>query len=48
VVGSALVEALRLSLDAAGQPTAQTVNAVSDLVYALAQGVRTPAGAQTA
>jgi tryptophan synthase alpha chain len=48
VVGSALVEALRLSLDAAGQPTAQTVNAVSDLVYALAQGVRTPTGVQTA
>jgi tryptophan synthase alpha chain len=48
VVGSALVEALRLSLDAGGRPTAQTVNAVSDLVYALAQGVRTPAGAQTA
>ena len=48
VVGSALVEALRLSLDAAGRPTAQTVNAVSDLVCALAQGVRTPAGLQTA
>ena len=40
VVGSALVEALRLSLDARGNATAQTVNAVSDLVHALAHGVR--------
>jgi tryptophan synthase alpha chain len=43
VVGSALVEALRLSLDAKGKATAQTVNAVGDLVYALAQGVRSAA-----
>jgi tryptophan synthase alpha chain len=40
VVGSALVEALRLSLDAKGRATAQTVNAVCDLVFALSQGVR--------
>jgi tryptophan synthase alpha chain len=43
VVGSALVEALRLSLDARGKATSQTVNAVGDLVYALAQGVRSAA-----
>jgi tryptophan synthase alpha chain len=41
VVGSALVEALRLSLDGNGKATAQTVNAVSDLVSALSHGVRT-------
>jgi tryptophan synthase alpha chain len=40
VVGSALVEALRLSLDADGKATAQTVNAVCDLTVALSQGVR--------
>jgi len=39
VVGSALVEAVRLSLDAQGQATAKTVSAVTDLVGALAAGV---------
>jgi tryptophan synthase alpha chain len=40
VVGSALVDALRASLDAQGRATARTVAAVSDLVASLAQGVR--------
>jgi tryptophan synthase alpha chain len=40
VVGTALVEALRASLDADGRATAKTVGAVADLVSALAQGVR--------
>jgi tryptophan synthase alpha chain len=40
VVGSALVEAVRASLDGKGEPTAATVNAVSDIVRALAEGVR--------
>ena len=40
VVGTALVEALRGSLDAGGRATARTVQAVADLVAALAQGVR--------
>src|SRR3954462_1233262 len=40
VVGPALVEALRASLDAEGRATARTVDAVADLVAALAQGVR--------
>jgi tryptophan synthase alpha chain len=40
VVGSALVEALRRSLDADGKATATTVKAVTDLVSELAQGVR--------
>jgi tryptophan synthase alpha chain len=40
VVGSALVDVLRKSLDAGGKPTAATVAAVSDLVRALADGVR--------
>jgi tryptophan synthase alpha chain len=40
VVGSALVEALRLSLDKTGKPGAGTVKAVTDLVAQLAQGVR--------
>jgi len=40
VVGSALVDAVRKSLDAGGKPTAGTVAAVSDLVRALADGVR--------
>jgi tryptophan synthase alpha chain len=40
VVGSALVDALRASLDADGKATATTVSAVADLVAALAQGVR--------
>ena len=45
VVGTALVDALRASLDAEGRATAKTVDAVADLVSALAQGVR---GAQQA
>jgi tryptophan synthase alpha chain len=40
VVGTALVDALAASLDAAGHATAKTVTAVADLVAALAQGVR--------
>jgi tryptophan synthase alpha chain len=41
VVGSALVNAVRDSLDAAGRATAKTVGAVTGLVAALAGGVRT-------
>jgi tryptophan synthase alpha chain len=40
VVGSALVDAVRKSLDRDGRPTAATVSSVTDLVRALAQGVR--------
>lgn len=40
VVGSALVDAVRSSLDGEGRATAQTVSAVTDLVSALAAGVR--------
>ena len=40
VVGSALVDALRASLDADGQATGRTVAAVTDLVAELAGGVR--------
>jgi tryptophan synthase alpha chain len=40
VVGSALVEAVRQSLDPAGHATAATVGAVASLVRALDQGVR--------
>jgi len=40
VVGTALVDALRASLDAEGRATAKTVSAVADLVASLAQGVR--------
>jgi len=40
VVGSALVEAVRGSLDAAGKATPATVSAVSDLVGKLAAGVK--------
>jgi tryptophan synthase alpha chain len=40
VVGSALVEALRDSLDKGGKATAGTVKAVTDLVSSLAEGVR--------
>jgi tryptophan synthase alpha chain len=40
VVGSALVDALRASLDAEGRATARSVDAVVDLVASLAQGVR--------
>jgi tryptophan synthase alpha chain len=40
VVGTALVDALRASLDAQGQATSKTVAAVTDLAALLAQGVR--------
>jgi len=40
VVGSALIDALRQSLDKSGKATPNTVKAVTDLVTALAQGVR--------
>ena len=40
VVGTALVDALRDSLDADGKATSKTVTAVADLVASLAQGVR--------
>jgi tryptophan synthase alpha chain len=40
VVGTALVDALRGSLDAEGRASAKTVSAVADLTAALAQGVR--------
>ena len=39
VVGTALVDALRGSLDAGGRATVKTVNAVADLAASLAQGV---------
>jgi tryptophan synthase alpha chain len=44
VVGSALVEALRQSLDRQGRATRGTVKAVTDLVAELAEGVRAAAG----
>ncbi|ULL01189.1 tryptophan synthase subunit alpha [Bradyrhizobium sp. I71] len=40
VVGTALVDALKSSLDAEGRATAKTVNAVAELTAALAQGVK--------
>ncbi|HML14440.1 MAG TPA: tryptophan synthase subunit alpha [Xanthobacteraceae bacterium] len=40
VVGSALVEAVRTSLDGNGKATARTVGAVTDLIAQLADGVR--------
>lgn len=45
VVGSALVDAVRTSLDADGTATPATVKAVADLVASLAEGVRTAARA---
>jgi tryptophan synthase alpha chain len=45
VVGTALVDALKNSLDADGHATGKTVNAVAELTAALAQGVK---GAQQA
>ncbi|MCP3404431.1 tryptophan synthase subunit alpha [Bradyrhizobium sp. CCGB01] len=45
VVGTALVDALKNSLDAEGRATAKTVNAIAELTAALAQGVK---GAQQA
>jgi len=44
VVGSALVDALRNSLDAQNRATAKTVGAVADLTAALAKGVRSGRG----
>jgi tryptophan synthase alpha chain len=40
VVGTALVDALRASLDSEGHATAKTVDAVADLASSLARGVR--------
>src|SRR3954471_2511491 len=40
VVGTALVDALQASLDAEGQATPKTVDAVADMVSSLAHGVR--------
>jgi len=40
VVGSALIDALKATLDAEGRATTKTVRAVADLTAALAQGVR--------
>lgn len=40
VVGTALVDALKNSLDAEGRATATTVNAVAELTASLAQGVK--------
>jgi tryptophan synthase alpha chain len=40
VVGTALVDALRGSLDAEGRATARTVDAVAELAASLAQGIR--------
>ncbi len=40
VVGSALIDVLRATLDSAGHATSKTVPAVADFVAALAQGVR--------
>lgn len=45
VVGTALVDALKNSLDAEGRATAETVNAVAELTASLARGVK---GAQQA
>jgi tryptophan synthase alpha chain len=40
VVGTALVDALRGSLDADGKATSKTVTAVADLAASLSAGVR--------
>jgi tryptophan synthase alpha chain len=45
VVGSSLVERVRLSLDAQGKATEKTVSAVTSLVAELAAGVRSAARA---
>jgi tryptophan synthase alpha chain len=45
VIGSALVETLRASLDERGKPTERSVRAVVDLVADIAQGVRSAAPA---
>ena len=44
VVGSALIEALRQSLDQRGKATSRSVAAVTSLVSSLAQGVREARG----
>lgn len=41
VVGTALIDALRASLDGEGKATSKTVSAVAELAASLAQGVRT-------
>lgn len=46
VVGSAIVEALRASLDAAGKATPRTVPAVAELIADIAKGVRQAAPAR--
>jgi len=43
VVGSALVEAIRTSLDANGKATEKTVSAVTDLVSSLSKAVHSVA-----
>jgi tryptophan synthase alpha chain len=48
VVGSALVNAVRDSLDSEGRATARTAEAVLDVVRELAAGVRARAGANAA
>jgi tryptophan synthase alpha chain len=48
VVGSALVEAVRHSLDVEGRATDRTVPAVADLVKELAAGIRAAANARAA
>jgi len=40
VVGSALIDAVRASLDRDGKATARTTGAVTDVVAQLADGVR--------
>jgi tryptophan synthase alpha chain len=40
VVGSALIDAVKASLDATGKASPRTVKAVADLVAELASGVR--------
>jgi tryptophan synthase alpha chain len=40
VVGTALVDALRASLDTEGRATARTVGAVATLAASLSQGVK--------
>jgi tryptophan synthase alpha chain len=48
VAGSALVEAVRISLDAQGHATSRTMSAVTDLVRELAKGTRTVTKARAA
>jgi tryptophan synthase alpha chain len=40
VVGSALIDVMRATLDPNGKATAKTVPAVADFVSSLAQGIR--------